>query len=713
MASSAAEITARIDAQAQRLRDEPELNARVKKRIFQKIGKMKSELAALGATYVDTAGVTGEGNDDEDGSEAMGEAEGDAEAAERPKKRAKASAAPAAPAPSASAEDADDHSDEPITARPVLSRKEAKAMTHFVAKQLSDCAVKKQLPKAKQLVRQSIKKGLVMDVHTYTNLINVYVRCGDMAGASRTLQQMRSQAVPPNIVTFTTLLRGHCEAGHIREAEALYAEMLSLGVHSRRSLSTFLRGCLRTGSVHAALRIYNASSSTDKEVQQQQQEDEDEHQDVSIAESLVSLLCRSGQYQRATEVVLAHMATSQEVLESAALYLQLARYCALRGIVGEGRKYLALATGTVSGTAQGKLTEKMRSRFTSSATSSTSEEVHGSAALFAEHKAADLLVSAREAQHFLDALPCTPEAVLREAYARALGQLLIFGYDGAGDLEASTPHPLSTPEGVCRALDEKLGLHLLGSEEVIEEVRQRIRSRFDGDRLRAEGEGEEVHLEVGAGRGEWIVAQAEAAPAHCHWVAVELRLDRSHDILCRHHLLAPPRPALPCTSSSSSSGKLTVLSGDAVSICSQRISSGSIAHVFINYPQPPAQGKGAQGQGQGTHLLTAAFFLTLHRALRPKGRMTVLTDNLTYAVALATTLAASSRYCDAPYEEEEGVSVQQAMGCSGPKAEAVVTVYRGLPGPACGHQVASSSYFDRLWAHGMKKRRWFLFVERD
>ena len=44
-----------------------------------------------------------------------------------------------------------------------------------------------------------------------------------------------------------------------------------------------------------------------------------------------------------------------------------------------------------------------------------------------------------------------------------------------------------------------------------------------------------------------------------------------------------------------------------------------------------------------------------------------------------------------------------------------ITVYSGTPGPACGHSVQASSYFDRLWQRGINRhvethKRFFLVL---
>ena len=41
-----------------------------------------------------------------------------------------------------------------------------------------------------------------------------------------------------------------------------------------------------------------------------------------------------------------------------------------------------------------------------------------------------------------------------------------------------------------------------------------------------------------------------------------------------------------------------------------------------------------------------------------------------------------------------------------------IEIWRGEPGTECGHVCEdASSYFDRMWIKGKKKKRWFLFLQ--
>ena len=51
----------------------------------------------------------------------------------------------------------------------------------------------------------------------------------------------------------------------------------------------------------------------------------------------------------------------------------------------------------------------------------------------------------------------------------------------------------------------------------------------------------------------------------------------------------------------------------------------------------------------------------------------------------------------------DGSSVGGGGGITVEESSGEMFLYRGQPGPACGHAVVASSYFDRLWKTGASK----------
>ncbi|KAJ1430057.1 hypothetical protein B484DRAFT_328647, partial [Ochromonadaceae sp. CCMP2298] len=120
-------------------------------------------------------------------------------------------------------------------------------------KDLADLAQKKQLKLAVKKFEWGVRKGLRVDVHSYSNLLNAHVRCNDLAGAEGVIARMTKDGISPNLVTLTILMKGFSEAGDVRRVSEIYAQVLAGPWEQNvRSLNTLLRGCSRTGAVKPA-----------------------------------------------------------------------------------------------------------------------------------------------------------------------------------------------------------------------------------------------------------------------------------------------------------------------------------------------------------------------------------------------------------------------------------------------------------------------------
>jgi pentatricopeptide repeat protein len=219
--SSRSELKNRIQELGDRLSALNSEDKRIKKRILQKLGKLKKELI--------TAEENGEGGG---GGDEEGQATGE----------------------------------EKTEGNPSWTKKQSKLKLKIANSDLAELAQKKQLKAAQKKFQWCVKKGLKpgesltnyciasaslslphcsllllccvlccavsaavasVDVHTYTNLLNAYVRCKEMEGAAVVWAQMINAEIEPNIVTYTTLIKGYCESDSIASAQSLLLDMLS------------------------------------------------------------------------------------------------------------------------------------------------------------------------------------------------------------------------------------------------------------------------------------------------------------------------------------------------------------------------------------------------------------------------------------------------------------------------------------------------------
>jgi len=228
-----------------------------------------------------------------------------------------------------------------------------------------------------------------------------------------------------------------------------------------------------------------------------------------------------------------------------------------------------------------------------------------------------------------------------------------------------------------------------------------------------------VKLEVGAGTGEWAVAQAKAQSTSANWGALELMHDRIYSIFSRAAFEAVPN--------------LSILGGDAAFILAQRIMPGSVDHVFANFPEPPHV-SGSDVAESSLHLWADSFFKIVHEVLKPTGRLTILSDNRKYSQSLARAVGSlrgkdgcgmkegellfvsstvpilTEAEATAARERQAHARKQQALMAVVSRHEYIggVCLHHGTPGNESGHAVKATSQFDSRWESSQWTERYFL-----
>jgi pentatricopeptide repeat protein len=247
--------------------------------------------------------------------------------------------------------------------------------------------------------------------------------------------------------------------------------------------------------------------------------------------------------------------------------------------------------------------------------------------------------------------------------------------------------------------------------------------------------GVQLKVEVGAGDGDWAIAEARADAgagkvARANWITVEQHVQRVHRTWTQA-VFAGAR-------------NLWAVAGNANAVLSDLIASGAIDNAFCNHPEPPERTGGA-ADSQGEHMLAPAFLRLVHSALRRPARaasasadeakalpadgrhggtFTIVTDSARYGVSLAKSFS-ELRYAG---EDGQGGRLFEPVpvssgGASAPRLHVEfdgIELYEGLPlqefvgAPftSAGHAAHASSYFDRLWKNGGEKSRYFVIVQR-
>lgn len=312
---AAVELQANIDRRVAKLASlgDGEDSKRARKREFAAIGKLRKQLAAL----QEQSSVSSTGKRSTLDADASANGDGPSIKKQKNNNKKKSAQGPisseGARSGAKNGVEDDDLDQDVDTSGGVLSRKQEKQLVKSVNQKLALAATRKQLKAALKVFASLAKRGLQGDVHTYTNVINCAVRCGQLAKARELYDHMRSvRGMPPNIVTLTVLLKGYCEAGEVLDGKVMLD--LECAAHrlapNLRTANTLLRGCVRSGNTAVAVAtLHDMAHKWTPSVAP----------DASCIVAVVSLLSRSLRLKDAQRVLATYATTPSSDSCSASL----------------------------------------------------------------------------------------------------------------------------------------------------------------------------------------------------------------------------------------------------------------------------------------------------------------------------------------------------------------------------------------------------------
>lgn len=83
---------------------------------------------------------------------------------------------------------------------------------------ISQCGSQQYLRRGLELVAEMKSRGITLNVHTYSALMNVCVKANELDLARDIFTQMRDEGCQPNLVTYNILIDVHVKKGNWREA---------------------------------------------------------------------------------------------------------------------------------------------------------------------------------------------------------------------------------------------------------------------------------------------------------------------------------------------------------------------------------------------------------------------------------------------------------------------------------------------------------------
>eukprot|EP00401_Gymnodinium_catenatum_P062499 CAMPEP_0117514550 /NCGR_PEP_ID=MMETSP0784-20121206/30127_1 /TAXON_ID=39447 /ORGANISM="" /LENGTH=682 /DNA_ID=CAMNT_0005310349 /DNA_START=178 /DNA_END=2226 /DNA_ORIENTATION=- len=124
---------------------------------------------------------------------------------------------------------------------------------------LDGCINDSQVDRAMAVFDSMQEEGCRMNTVLYTTMIKGFAREGKVDDAMRIFGCMtKDQNVPPDLITFSVLLKANCDADRLEVALELLDAMLRLGLQPDEVIfNNLLAGCAKHGNVDLAKRLYS------------------------------------------------------------------------------------------------------------------------------------------------------------------------------------------------------------------------------------------------------------------------------------------------------------------------------------------------------------------------------------------------------------------------------------------------------------------------
>eukprot|EP00930_Biecheleria_cincta_P050444 TRINITY_DN3560_c1_g1_i1.p1 TRINITY_DN3560_c1_g1~~TRINITY_DN3560_c1_g1_i1.p1 ORF type:complete len:954 (+),score=184.32 TRINITY_DN3560_c1_g1_i1:150-3011(+) len=107
------------------------------------------------------------------------------------------------------------------------------------------------------IYEEMLARGMTFSIVTFNSLIDACARSGEMHRVKSLLDAMSEQAIAPNVITYSTVIKGYCSANRLDEAFELLEDM-KLNKHicpDEVTYNTLLDGCARYGLFDRGLSV--------------------------------------------------------------------------------------------------------------------------------------------------------------------------------------------------------------------------------------------------------------------------------------------------------------------------------------------------------------------------------------------------------------------------------------------------------------------------
>jgi len=119
--------------------------------------------------------------------------------------------------------------------------------------------LEKDLVSALELFRQMPEESVPYNAITFNSILDVCVKCGDLPTAEGLLREMiqPESGLEPDLITFSTLLKGYCHAGNLDKALQVVEAIKARGLRCDELVyNTLMDGCVKANDVAAGVGLF-------------------------------------------------------------------------------------------------------------------------------------------------------------------------------------------------------------------------------------------------------------------------------------------------------------------------------------------------------------------------------------------------------------------------------------------------------------------------
>lgn len=119
--------------------------------------------------------------------------------------------------------------------------------------------LEKDLAHALELFREMPREGVPYNTITYNSVLDACVKCGDLAAAEGLLREMTAPESPlePDLITFSTLLKGYCHVGELDKALQVAEAIKARGLRCDELVyNTLMDGCVKANDIAAGVGLF-------------------------------------------------------------------------------------------------------------------------------------------------------------------------------------------------------------------------------------------------------------------------------------------------------------------------------------------------------------------------------------------------------------------------------------------------------------------------